>query len=165
MMINITEKANKKLVEIADEEGFEKCSVRVMCKGGGCSGMVLDLIFDEIIKETDDLFQVDGIQVIIDQFSQQYLDNIIMDYIEGELGGGGFQFRGGEIKSSFASWNGKAIKIVKASQNDNQHIWGLGEDGCIYCLNDMGWQLCYDKTYMPWIKWMAKEFGHLMVWL
>lgn len=103
-MINITEKARVKLLEISEGEGFEKCSIRTMIKSGGCNGFQFDLIFDEMIKELDETFEMDGIQVIIDQLSCQYMEGIVLDWVETDFGGG-FQFRGGEIKSSCGCGN------------------------------------------------------------
>ena len=53
-MIQITEKAKKKIVQLRKEEGkSEEFHVRVSVHGGGCSGLMYDLGFDDTINDTD----------------------------------------------------------------------------------------------------------------
>ncbi|MCC5613671.1 iron-sulfur cluster assembly accessory protein [Nostoc sp. CHAB 5836] len=64
---------------------------RLAVKPGGCSGFFYDLSFDEAIKVGDQVFHLDGIQVVIDAASLNYLKNLRVDYSE-DLMGGGFRF-------------------------------------------------------------------------
>ena len=91
-MIQITDAAKSKLKELRIEEGHsDEYNVRVAVKGGGCSGLMYDLVFDDKIDESDDVFEDKGIKVIIDKKSLLYLLGTTLDFSDG-LNGKGFQF-------------------------------------------------------------------------
>lgn len=90
-MITLTEAAVAKIKEIAEAEGLEHTSVRARCLGGGCAGFSFDLDFDNQVGELDEVFEFDGVQLICDQISLQYLDEATIDYGSG-LMGAGFRF-------------------------------------------------------------------------
>ena len=64
------------------------------------SGFSHDMQFDDQISDTDEVIEFDGIKIIVDQMSWQYLENLCIDYKESEFGGGGFSFSGPDIKST-----------------------------------------------------------------
>ena len=86
-MISITEKAAKKILEIADSEGFAGKWLRVKIIGGGCAGFSYDLYFD-----TDE-------PTSMDPLSFQYLDGCEIDYVN-MMFGGGFIFNNPNVSSS-----------------------------------------------------------------
>lgn len=98
-MFTITEKAVAQIKEIAEAEGIGHTTVRVGVKGGGCAGYMTDLTFDDQINETDELFEKDGVRVVIDMMSIQYLDGTEMDYVTG-LTGSGFKFNNPNAQST-----------------------------------------------------------------
>jgi iron-sulfur cluster insertion protein len=89
-MISLTEKAVAKLKEFADEQGLP-LSIRISVRGGSCAGFVQDMILDDLINELDEVFTIEGIQVIVDPMSYQYLDECTIDY-QNELMASGFKF-------------------------------------------------------------------------
>jgi len=99
-MIFITEKAAKKIKAISDDEDIGYYIIRIKQIGGGCSGMSTDLFFDETINlDTDEVFELDDVKVVVDQFSFQYLDGTSVDYEEHDFGGG-FKFINPILQSS-----------------------------------------------------------------
>ena len=90
--ITLTAKAAEKIGELlgaqadTDNEGQ---ALRVAVRGGGCSGFQYALAFDRT-KEDDHVFEVDGVSVIVDKVSMQFVFGSEVDYIEG-LQGAGFQ--------------------------------------------------------------------------
>ncbi len=91
-MINVTEKAKERLFELRTEEGHsDQHNVRVAVKGGGCSGLMYDLEFDDKITDADDVFEDKGVKVIVDKKSLLYLLGTTLDFSDG-LNGKGFQF-------------------------------------------------------------------------
>jgi iron-sulfur cluster insertion protein len=98
-MINITEKAAVKIKEMADEENIGYYIVRAKQIGGGCNGMITDIFFDDIINDTDEVFEFDGVKIVVDMVSFQYLDNSLINYEETDFGGG-FKVTNPNIKSS-----------------------------------------------------------------
>ena len=65
--------------------------VRVGVKGGGCSGLEYQLVFDNVEKEGDQIFEDKGIKVVVDMKSLLYLYGTELDYAGG-LNGKGFVF-------------------------------------------------------------------------
>ncbi len=91
-MINVTEKAKDQLLVLREEEGHSlEHHVRVAVKGGGCSGLMYDLEFDDKITDSDDVFEDQGIKLIVDKKSLLYLLGTTLDFSDG-LNGKGFQF-------------------------------------------------------------------------
>ena len=99
-MITLTEKAVTKVKELSESEGIGHCNIRTKILGGGCSGYQFDLMFDDQISDSDEVLEQDGIKVVVDMLSYQYIDGITIDYIDNVVGGGGFKFFGGDIKGT-----------------------------------------------------------------
>ena len=98
-MIHITEKAAKKIEEISNEEGIGHYSVRVRVVGGGCAGFTNDMYFDDQVGEMDETFELDGVKVIVDPLSFQYLDEVVIDYVDGPISAG-FKFNNPNVTGS-----------------------------------------------------------------
>jgi iron-sulfur cluster assembly protein len=77
-----------------EEDGFNPNTdfVRVGVKSGGCSGLSYDLKFDKTQKETDKVFESNGIKIIVDNKSFLYLIGTTLEY-SGGLNGTGFVFK------------------------------------------------------------------------
>ena len=91
-MISVTDKAKDQLMVLRTEEGHSAGhNVRVSVKGGGCSGLMYDLEFDDKITDGDDVFEDKGVKVIVDKKSLLYLLGTTLDFSDG-LNGKGFQF-------------------------------------------------------------------------
>lgn len=93
-LIKLTEKAVEMVKEAIKSEGGLKptAALRVYVEGGGCSGYKYGLDFDENEAGDDDLiFQQDGVNIFIDQYSGAYLRGTMIDYVVG-LNGAGFKF-------------------------------------------------------------------------
>lgn len=88
--IALTDKAAGKIAELlGSQEDSEGQALRVAVRGGGCSGFQYALAFDRV-KEDDHVFEVDGVSVIVDKVSMQFVFGSEVDYVEG-LQGAGFQ--------------------------------------------------------------------------
>jgi iron-sulfur cluster assembly accessory protein len=88
--IALTDKAAGKIAELlGSQEGSEGQALRVAVRGGGCSGFQYALAFDRA-KDDDHVFEVDGVAVIVDKVSMQFVFGSEVDYVEG-LQGAGFQ--------------------------------------------------------------------------
>jgi iron-sulfur cluster assembly protein len=88
--ITLTDKAAAKIGELlgGQTEAGEQ-ALRVAVRGGGCSGFQYALAFDQP-KDDDHVFEVDGVAVVVDKVSMQFVLGSEVDYIEG-LQGAGFQ--------------------------------------------------------------------------
>jgi iron-sulfur cluster insertion protein len=77
-----TDNAAKKVKELIDEEGNPGLKLRVFVTGGGCSGFQYGFTFDEEINEDDASMEKNGVTLLIDAMSYQYLVGAEIDYQE-----------------------------------------------------------------------------------
>jgi iron-sulfur cluster assembly protein len=87
--ITLTDKAAGKIGELLGQGDTEGQALRVAVRGGGCSGFQYALAFDRA-KDDDHVFEVDGVAVVVDKVSMQFVFGSEVDYVEG-LQGAGFQ--------------------------------------------------------------------------
>lgn len=78
-----TDSAASKVKELIDEEGNSDLKLRVFVSGGGCSGFQYGFTFDEITNEDDTVMEKNGVSLLIDSMSYQYLLGAQIDYSEG----------------------------------------------------------------------------------
>jgi len=91
-MIIISEKAKDRILELRQEEKRnEEENIRVSVKGGGCSGLMYDLGFDNATSDSDHVFEDKGVKIIVDRKSLLYLAGTTLEFSDG-LNGKGFQF-------------------------------------------------------------------------
>lgn len=91
-MITVTDKAKERIIELLQQEGrTDNHNIRVSVKGGGCSGLMYDLDFDDTIKPADQVFEDKGVKILVDKKSILYLLGTVLDFSDG-LNGKGFQF-------------------------------------------------------------------------
>ena len=87
-MITLTPAAAGKLQNIMTEKGLSTHALRVFVSGGGCSGLSYGMTFSEGTEFGDQEFDVNGVKVVVDMGSIQYLDGAEIDYIDSLMGGG-----------------------------------------------------------------------------
>src|SRR5919206_347777 len=78
-----TDSAATKVAELVAEEGNPDLKLRVFVQGGGCSGFQYGFTFDEVINEDDTTMSKNGVVLLIDSMSYQYLVGAEIDYQEG----------------------------------------------------------------------------------
>jgi iron-sulfur cluster assembly accessory protein len=88
-MINITTTAAQKVKGILEQEkeSIPAGGLRIYVQGGGCSGFSYGMVLDEA-ADGEQVFEQDGIKVIIDPMSMRYLEGAEVDYKEDLMGGG-----------------------------------------------------------------------------
>ena len=77
-----TDSAASKVKELVDEEGNPELKLRVFVQGGGCSGFQYGFTFDEIVNDDDTQMSKNGVTLLIDAMSLQYLMGAEIDYKE-----------------------------------------------------------------------------------
>lgn len=85
-MITITDSAVVKLKEILAEEENPKMKVRMFVQGGGCSGFQYGFTLDEEQNEDDFVIEKDGVELLVDAMSSQYVQNSEVDWQESVQG-------------------------------------------------------------------------------
>ena len=81
-----TDNAAAKVKQLIDEEGNLDLKLRVFVTGGGCSGFQYGFTFDESVSDDDTSMQKNGVTLLIDPMSLQYLGGAEIDYQEGVEG-------------------------------------------------------------------------------
>ena len=90
--IIFSDSAAKKVGSLIAEEGNDNLKLRVYISGGGCSGFQYGFTFDEEVADDDTQVENDGVTVLVDSMSIQYLNGAEIDYKE-DLSGAQFVIR------------------------------------------------------------------------
>lgn len=113
--ITLTGKAAEKIGELlGSQEGSEDQALRVAVRGGGCSGFQYALAFDRA-KDDDHIFEVDGVSVVVDKTSMQFVFGSEVDYVEG-LQGAGFQVNNPNVVAACGCGSSFQVKEDAAEQ-------------------------------------------------
>jgi len=78
-----TDRAASKVKVLVDEEGNEDLKLRVFVTGGGCAGFQYGFTFDELVADDDAVIDNNGVSLVVDSMSYQYLVGGSVDYTEG----------------------------------------------------------------------------------
>ena len=78
--IIFSDNAAMKVAQLIEEEGNSDLKLRVFVQGGGCSGLQFGFSFDEVVNEDDTTMVKNGVQLLIDSMSYQYLVGAKIDY-------------------------------------------------------------------------------------
>ena len=83
MPLIFTDSAAAKVKELIEEEGNQDLKLRVFVTGGGCSGFQYGFTFDEVANDDDTAMEKNGVTLLVDPMSYQYLVGAEIDYTEG----------------------------------------------------------------------------------
>lgn len=81
-----SDSAVAKVRELVEEEENPELKLRVFVTGGGCSGFQYGFSFDENQEEDDTVIEREGVKLLVDSMSYQYLVGATIDYQEGLQG-------------------------------------------------------------------------------
>lgn len=90
-MITVTDSAKKQALRLMEDDERSGLFIRVGVEGGGCSGLMYQLDFDNNETETDKSFENNDIKIVVDKKSFLYLVGTTLDF-SGGLNGKGFVF-------------------------------------------------------------------------
>ena len=86
--IKLTDNAASKIKELlAGQENASDQALRVAVRGGGCSGFEYALAFDKK-RDDDNVFEHNGVAVVVDKVSMQFVFGSEVDYVDGLQGAG-----------------------------------------------------------------------------
>jgi len=78
-----SDSAANKVKALIEEEGNADLKLRVFVSGGGCSGFQYGFTFDEVQNDDDTVMQKNGVTLLVDSMSMQYMMGAEIDYTEG----------------------------------------------------------------------------------
>ena len=100
-VFTLTTSAAAKVKELAAAEGNPDAALRLEVQPGGCAGFRYGLFFDDDIVATDIVDEFDGVKVVTDPMSAQYVKGVVIDWAE-SLGKSGFVIENPSAQSSCA---------------------------------------------------------------
>ncbi|HYU18642.1 MAG TPA: iron-sulfur cluster insertion protein ErpA [Chloroflexota bacterium] len=104
-MVTMTDTAVSHLKEIMQKQAKSDVALRLYVTPGGCSGFSYGMDLDDEAAEDDQTFDYQGVKVVVDPFSLQYLDGAQLDYVDALMGGG------------FTVQNPNAVKTCSCGQS------------------------------------------------
>ncbi|MCC6177706.1 MAG: iron-sulfur cluster insertion protein ErpA [Chloroflexi bacterium] len=104
-MLTMTDSAVSQLRRLLGQDSGSEKALRVYVTPGGCSGFSYGMSFDDERAEDDKTFVVEGVPVVVDAFSLQYIDGAQIDYTNSLMGGG------------FSVQNPNAVKSCSCGQS------------------------------------------------
>jgi iron-sulfur cluster assembly accessory protein len=98
-MINVTDSAFRRLHElIAENPDYRDKGLRIFVETGGCAGMQYGMQFDQA-KQGDQRIEQNGVEVLVDVYSANYLTGATVDFLDG-LSGAGFKITNPNVARS-----------------------------------------------------------------
>ncbi len=91
-LVTITPAAVKQVRRLIEKRGNSALGLRVGVKGGGCSGLSYVMNLEEAPRDTDTVYEVDGLRVMIDPKSARFMQGVTLDYTLANLLDGGWKW-------------------------------------------------------------------------
>jgi iron-sulfur cluster assembly accessory protein len=107
--ITLSTAASDAVRNILTERNLEGYALRVYVAGGGCCGVNFGMALDNNIRDVDTIFDTNGVQVVVDEVSIDYLRGATIDFVNDPVRGAGF-----------------AVDSPMAQSHSHEH----GEEGC-----------------------------------
>jgi iron-sulfur cluster assembly accessory protein len=98
-MVNVTPAAANAVQELMTKRDLTGYGLRIFISGGGCSGFQYGLALEDNIRESDMAYEVNGVKIVIDEVSINYLRGAQIDYVD-ELMGSGFKITNPNAQST-----------------------------------------------------------------
>lgn len=107
--ISLSTAASDAIKNILTERNLEGYALRVYVAGGGCCGVSFGMALDNNIRDVDTILEADGVKVVVDEVSIDYLRGAKIDFVNDPVRGAGF-----------------AVESPMAESHSHEH----GEGGC-----------------------------------
>jgi iron-sulfur cluster assembly accessory protein len=89
-LVSLTESATDAIRNILSERNLEGYALRVYVSGGGCCGAQFNMALDNTIRENDTTYENNGIKVVVDDVSLEYVRGAKIDFVNDPMRGAGF---------------------------------------------------------------------------
>ena len=111
--ITLSAAASDAVKNILSERNLEGYALRVYVAGGGCCGVNFGMALDNNIRDMDTTFEANGVKVVVDEVSIDYLRGATIDFVNDPVRGAGF-----------------AVDSPNAQSHEHSHAHGEGGCGC-----------------------------------
>ncbi len=106
--VNLTESAARRVAELKRQESVPGAFLRLAVSGGGCSGFQYGFSFDDNRQADDQVFERDGVQLVIDAVSLELVKGAEIDFVE-DMMGAAFQVKNPNAASSCGCGNSFSV--------------------------------------------------------
>ena len=89
-VLTLTTAASDAVKNILTERNLEGYALRVYVAGGGCCGVNFGMALDNNFRDVDTIFEANGVQVVVDEVSIDYLRGASVDFVNDPIRGAGF---------------------------------------------------------------------------
>ncbi len=120
-ILNVTPAAASKIKELLEARGLQDYSLRVFVSGGGCSGLQYGMAFEKEADESDTRVDTQGVSLLVDSMSLEYLHGAYIDFVDNLMGGG---FRIDNPNATSSCGCGHSFRTADSSSS------GSGCGGC-----------------------------------
>jgi iron-sulfur cluster assembly protein len=108
-VVTLSTAASEAIKNILAERNLEGYALRVYVAGGGCCSVNFGMALDNNFRDLDTTFEANGVKVVVDEVSIDYLRGATIDFINDPVRGAGF-----------------AVENPNAPSHEHAH----GEGGC-----------------------------------
>ena len=98
-VFTLTSAASDAVKNILTERKLDGYALRVYVAGGGCCGVNFGMALDNNIRDVDTTFESDGVKVVVDEVSIDYLRDATVDFVNDPVRGAGFAVNSPNAKS------------------------------------------------------------------
>lgn len=106
--LTVTERAAKRIAQLQAQPDHKGLMLRLAVEGGGCSGFAYGFSFDDEIRGDDFVVERDGVKVLVDEVSLDYLRGSEIDYVD-EMVGAAFTVKNPNAASSCGCGNSFSV--------------------------------------------------------
>jgi len=117
-VISLTPSAAQAVKDLLTKRNLEGYALRVFVSGGGCSGFQYGMALEGNIRPEDFTSEFDGVKVVVDEVSIDYLRGATVDYVD-DVMGSGFKIENPNAVSSCGCGNSFRTKSSADSQTDS----------------------------------------------
>jgi len=86
--VTLTSAAAQAVKDLLIKRELPDYALRVFVTGGGCSGFQYGMALENNIRPTDVTYETDGVRLVVDEVSIEYLEGATIDYVESVMGSG-----------------------------------------------------------------------------
>jgi iron-sulfur cluster assembly protein len=98
-LFTLTPAASQAVKDILEQRNLEGYALRVYVAGGGCCGVNFGMALDNNFRDVDTMFDANGVQVVVDNVSIDYLRDATVDFVNDPQHGQGFAVSSPNAKS------------------------------------------------------------------
>ena len=130
-LFTLTPAASQAVKDILEQRNLEGYALRVYVASGGCCGVNFGMALDNNFRDIDTLFDADGVQVVVDNVSMDYLREASIDFVNDPQHGAGFAINSPNAKKGHGHEHGEGgCACGSNSSSDGSGSGGCGGGSC-----------------------------------